>query len=116
MATIEAREEGPLDPDRLRATGALLAAHTAVADAIEREAVRPTGHDPVVLDLLVRVDQAGAGGARAADLARRLLVSPGHVSRRLDRAEALGLVVRRADPQDRRAQQIVLTKTGEAVL
>ncbi len=35
------------------------------------------------------------------------------MSRSLDRAESAGLVLRQADPYDRRAQQVTLTKKGE---
>ena len=35
------------------------------------------------------------------------------MSRSLDRAESAGLVLRQADPYDRRAQQVTLTKEGE---
>jgi DNA-binding MarR family transcriptional regulator len=38
---------------------------------------------------------------------------PNHVSRVIDRIESEGLVQRQADPNDRRAQQITLTRTGE---
>ena len=84
-------------------------AQTALARLIETEAVEPTGHDPTTLDLLVRLDQAPGNRLRAIELSRQLLMSPSHISRTIDRAEAAGLVERGADPDDRRASQVVLT-------
>lgn len=43
-------------------------------------------------------------------------MSPSHVSRTIDRAEADGLVARETDPDDRRASQVVLAEAGRVVL
>jgi DNA-binding MarR family transcriptional regulator len=40
-------------------------------------------------------------------------MSPGYVSRLVDQAEIDGLISRRTDPQDRRAQLLELTPAGE---
>ncbi len=47
------------------------------------------------------------------DLARSALVTSGAMTARLDRLVAGGLVQRRADPEDRRAIRIRLTRKGE---
>lgn len=83
---------------------------------IEAEAVDPTGQDPTTLDPLTRLDPATDNPLRAIELSRQLLMSPSHISRSIDRAEASGLVERGADPSDRRASQIVLTNAGREVL
>ena len=44
------------------------------------------------------------------------MVSASHMSRVIDRVEALGLVERMPDPDDRRASLIVLTGEGHDVL
>jgi DNA-binding MarR family transcriptional regulator len=44
------------------------------------------------------------------------LISSGGMTARLDRLERAGLVERRADPNDRRGRQIVLTERGLAVI
>jgi len=49
----------PLDHDRLRPSGALLGAHTALAAALDEVAVPDLGVDPTTMDLLVRLDLAG---------------------------------------------------------
>lgn len=115
MAT-RPEQAGVLSPATLRASGALLAAQTALSRLIEAEAVGPTGQDPTTIDLLVRLDQAPGHRLRAIELSRQLLMSPSHISRTIDRAEASGLVERGADPDDRRASQVVLTTAGGEVL
>ena len=105
-----------LSPETLRPSGAMLSAQIALGRLIDRSAVAPTGYDPTLIDLLVRLDQAPGNRLRGVDLSRQLLLSPSHVSRMIDRAEAAGLVRRSADPDDRRASRVALTKRGHAVL
>lgn len=100
----------------LRPSGALLAAHQALGRLIDNEAVPRTGQDPTTMDLLVRLDQAPGNRLRAVDLSRQLQLSPSHISRRIDRAEAAGLVARSADPDDRRASRVTLTPAGREVV
>ncbi len=105
-----------LAAETLRASGALLSAQTALARLIETEAVAPTDQDPTTIDLLVRLDQAPGHRLRAIELSRQLLMSPSHISRTIDRAEASGLVERGTDPDDRRASQVILTADGREML
>jgi DNA-binding MarR family transcriptional regulator len=81
--------------------------------AIDVLAVARTDYNPTTLDLLVRLRLAPHHELRGVDLCRQLLKSPGYVSRVIDQAESDGLVIRRADPNDRRAQRIALTQAGE---
>ena len=94
----------------------MLSAQIALGRLIDRSAVAPTGYDPTLIDLLVRLDQAPGNRLRGVDLSRQLLLSPSHVSRMIDRAEAADLVRRSADPDDRRASRVTLTQRGRAVL
>lgn len=55
-------------------------------------------------------------GGRAVDLAVKLGVSAPVLSRHLAELEGLGLVERRRDPEDRRAQLVGLTDAGRAQL
>ncbi|MDQ4491936.1 MarR family transcriptional regulator [Sinomonas sp. ASV486] len=55
-------------------------------------------------------------GGRAVDLAGKLGVSAPVLSRHLAELEGLGLVERRRDPEDRRAQLVALTEAGRAQL
>ncbi len=53
---------------------------------------------------------------RAKDISIQMLKSTSHMSRLIDRAEARGLVERRADPTDRRAHRVALTSQGESTI
>jgi len=55
-------------------------------------------------------------GITQSELAQRLLVTKGNVCGLIDRLEAAGLVVRRSDPADRRANRLFLTQAGQALL
>lgn len=55
-------------------------------------------------------------GITQQELAERLLVTKGNVCGLLDRMESAGLVQRRADEKDRRANRIHLTRQGRAAL
>ncbi len=105
-----------LDPRMLRPSGALLGAQIAISAVIEDHAVAATGHDPTTLDLLTRLAMSEGNQLRAVELCRQLRLSPSHVSRMLDRAEAAGLVRREPDPDDRRAHQIAITSDGWDVI
>lgn len=105
-----------VDPVVIRASGALLAAETALGRLIDTEAVSPTGLDSTIVDLLLRLDQAPGNRMRAVELSRQVLMSPSHISRTLDRAEAAGLVRRGPDPDDRRAAQVAITAAGRDVV
>jgi DNA-binding MarR family transcriptional regulator len=53
---------------------------------------------------------------RPVDLARSLMLSPAGMTSRLDRLEAAGHIVRRADPDDRRSMLVVLTAAGRVTV
>jgi len=116
---VNTRTDGRLDrgaelfPDeRLATTGALLEAQTAVGAAIDRLAVEPAGLDPGTADLLVRLSKSAACGIRGVDIGEQCQMTATRVSRLVDRAEEAGLVERTPDPEDRRAQHVVLTEKG----
>lgn len=101
------------DPELLAPTAAMLRADIAISAAIEKRAVEPLGLEADLADLLVRLATAPEGHLRGVDIASQLMANPARVSRLLDRAEKQELVERQPDPDDRRAQRIVLTKEGE---
>ena len=103
-------------PSALRPSAAMLGAHLALSAAIDRNAVDPIGHDKTQLDLLLRLSLEDDRQARASDLASDMLLSPSHVSRRIDRAAEAGYVCREPDPDDRRAHRVCLTDEGGAVV
>ncbi|MFJ9371619.1 MarR family winged helix-turn-helix transcriptional regulator [Nocardia sp. NPDC101769] len=59
---------------------------------------------------------AATDPARVQDLADRLLVTVGGMSKAVDRVEAQGLCIRRANPGDRRSSIIELTPAGKELL
>ena len=83
--------------------------------AFEVHAVAPAGLDRDLADLLVRLMLAPGRQLRGVDISRQLFINPARTSRLIDRAERDGLAERRADPDDRRAQQVTLTSAGERV-
>ncbi len=99
----------------LEPSAAILGAQIALASAIEQHAVAPLDRDATTLDLLLRITESPGGECRAVDLCRQLQLSAGYVSKRVDKAVTSGLVVRRADPGDRRSQVLSLTDEGRRV-
>lgn len=106
------RDASLFPDDHLATTGALLDAQTAVAAAIDKLAVEPVGLDPATADLLVRLSRSADCGIRGVDIGEQCQMTATRVSRLVDRAEADGLVERQPDPDDRRAQHVVLTEKG----
>ncbi|WDS36390.1 MarR family transcriptional regulator [Pseudoxanthomonas sp.] len=88
-----------------------------VRDAIwanmEKELVA-AGHD-LTFSQFVTIKKLADGMASVTELARAAEVHPGAMTRLLDRLESRGLVVRQADPGDRRALHIHLTDAGTAI-
>jgi len=72
------------------------------------------GHD-LTFSHFITIKKLAAGTAGVTDLARAADLNPGAMTRLLDKLEARGLLVRTADPGDRRALQIHLTDAGSAM-
>ena len=94
-------------------SGALLEAHVAVDRALHRHAISKTDLDSYTVDLLFQLMLSPGQRLRGVEVAQQLLISPPSTTRLIDRAEEAGLVRRTPDPDDRRAQQIVVTAEGE---
>ncbi len=107
------KNANPFADNRLLPSAALVAAHVALDRALERHASAKLDLDSYTADLLVQLMRAPEHRLRGVDLARQLLITTSRTSRLIDRAEADGLVKRRPDPDDRRAQQVALTARGE---
>lgn len=76
------------------------------------EGVNAAGFDqrPAHSAVLAHIDIDG--GTRLTTIAARASITPQAVGELIDDLERLGYVVRRPDPQDRRAKRIVLTERG----
>jgi DNA-binding MarR family transcriptional regulator len=66
--------------------------------------------------ILVSLSEAPDRTLRMGELARRLYTAPSSISHAMTRLESKGLIERRNDPSDRRAQFAVLTDAGAEAL
>jgi DNA-binding MarR family transcriptional regulator len=105
-----------LSARRLAPSAALNAAYTAVNAVLGSEGMAGTEYDRQTIDLLLRLEESSQPAGRAVDLAERLMVSTSHMTRVIDKVEALGLVKRTPDPDDRRANHVTLTADGSDVV
>ena len=81
---------------------------------MERE-LAAAGHELTFSQYITLKKLAGGCTAGVTDLARAADLNPGAMTRLLDKLEARGLLVRVADPNDRRALHIHLTEAGVAM-
>jgi DNA-binding MarR family transcriptional regulator len=106
----------PLDDAALDAWRAFLTAHARVTRRISRELAAEGLPDLGWYDLLWALRRSPGARLRVNQLAREVVLSPTAMSRFVDRAVAAEVVAREADPDDRRAQLVVLTDAGRALL
>lgn len=88
-------------------------ARDAMWARMERE-LAAAGHD-LTFSQFIAIKKLATGIASVTDLARAADLNPGAMTRLLDKLEARGLLVREADPNDRRALHIHLTDAGIAM-
>ena len=107
--------DDPLDDAALDTWRAFLTAHALVTRRISKDLTDAGLPDLGWYDLLWALRRNG-GRLRVNQLAREVVLSPTAMSRFVDRAVAAGVVAREPDPDDRRAQQVVLTSEGRTLL
>lgn len=102
-------------PDSLVVWRRFLQAHRLITDELDRELRQQ--HDLPLdwYDVLVQLHEAG-GSLTMGRLARSVLISPSNCSRLIDRMSKRGVVERRADPDDGRTIQAVITAEGRRLL
>jgi DNA-binding MarR family transcriptional regulator len=109
------RERPDLDLD---AMGTILRI-TQLMNTAQRSAetlFEPHGITIGEFDVLAALRRGGAGTVLTpTTLARVAMISPAGMTNRLNRLEAAGLIVRRADPDDRRGSLVELTPIGHAI-
>lgn len=93
----------------------LLYAHERIWREIEA-ALRPLNVSMAEYSVLALLGEAGSGGMRMSELARRRLMSSGGFTRLADRLEARGLIERRPAAEDGRGYVAFLTPAGRALL
>jgi DNA-binding MarR family transcriptional regulator len=91
----------------------LLVESFILLDACDRRVLQPFGLSIIQYNALLQIDMEG--GRRLTDLSDRLLCDKSTVTRTVDWLENEGLARRVADPDDRRAQRVVLTPAGSAL-
>ena len=101
--------------EELAAWRAFLEAHHALM-AVLGEELEEIGLPIAFYDVLVQLNEAGPGGLRMADLARRVLLSKSGLTRLVNRMVAQGLVTRRPSPEDGRGFYVEATKGGRQAL
>jgi DNA-binding MarR family transcriptional regulator len=101
-----------LDDEVLAAWRGLLNAHAHITRRINRDLADAGLPDLRWYDLLWALRRQPEQRLRVNQLAREVVLSRTAMSRFVDRAERAGTVRREPDPDDRRAQQVVLTGVG----
>ncbi len=99
------------DFDPVSAWAALLRTHAALLPKIER-ALAPTGLPLTWYDVLLVVNAAPGRRLRMTELGKQAVVSRERVSRVVTELEHAGLVVREANPDDKRSSFTVITPEG----
>lgn len=97
--------------DAISAWAALLRTHAALLPKIER-ALLPTELSLTWYDVLLVVNAAPARRLRMTELGQQAVVSRERVSRVVTELERAGLVVREANPDDKRSSFTVITPEG----
>lgn len=92
----------------------LLKAHGLLMRELRRRV--PEGLTLPQFDVLAQLDRRDAGGMTPGELTRELLVTAGNVTGIVDRLEALGLVDRRRQRDDRRVVRVRLTPRGRRLI
>lgn len=107
---------GRLSAQALAAWRAFLRAHAMVTRRLEVDLEAQAGLALADYDVLVQLAQAEGRSLRMHELADRVLLSRGGLTRLVDRLEADGLVERRRCTNDARGFYAVLSQAGEARL
>ncbi len=82
-------------------------------DDSDRRVLAPLSLSPLEFAVLQQLDTHM--GQRLTDVGARLLCVKSTITRIVDRLERDGLVIRTPDPDDRRAQRLLLTEHGKSV-
>jgi DNA-binding MarR family transcriptional regulator len=104
------------DAARMAAWRALLEAHAAITDLLERELEQERALPLSKFEVLLKLAEAPDGRMRMLELAQSVLLSKSGLSRLVDRMEEAELVRRERCPSDRRGAYAVLTDEGRRVL
>lgn len=94
-----------------------LAACYGMASRRIDQTLKPFGLSAVTMNALLIIKHLGGEkGLQQSEIARRMIVSAGNITRLLDRLEKQGWVERRASAADRRIKCIVVTSSASKLL
>jgi DNA-binding MarR family transcriptional regulator len=110
-----ATQRPELDAQHLRTLGRVQRISMHLRLLIDRW-LAPFGLSWETFDLLISLHRSGPTGMRPTELYEECLLSSGAMTNRIDRAQGLGLISRRRDPNDGRAFRIVLTAKGRHLI
>jgi len=111
-AKLRIVREGSLEHGREEAWRALITAHAAMVERIERE-LSEAGLPPLGwYDVLLELWRAPGRRLRMHELAHAVVLSRSGLTRLVDRLEKEGLLRREPDPEDGRGSFAVLTDEG----
>jgi DNA-binding MarR family transcriptional regulator len=109
---ITTAKEAAYDP-RVVAFGRLQGAANRLEYLVGRALEAECGISHLMFEVLLIVGRAGEAGMSMHAIAQEQVLTTGGATRLVDRMTTLGLVVRAADPKDRRVQIVRLTGLGE---
>ncbi|KAB2346109.1 MarR family winged helix-turn-helix transcriptional regulator [Actinomadura rudentiformis] len=108
-------ESGRWDPV-VHEFGELLGAASALERIAGRELERRCGLRHAAFEVLLNLSRTSSNHPTMGELADRLILTSGGMTRLIDRMENAGLVHRYTAPDDRRRQLVGLTEAGQAKL
>src|SRR4051794_23604590 len=111
-ARTRVRYAGVMSDTDTAAWAALLRVHAAVVPALDRDLQAATGLPLTWYDVLLELNAAADRRLSMGELGQRSVVSRTRVSRVVDQLVAAGLVVREANPDDRRSAYAAITPAG----
>jgi DNA-binding MarR family transcriptional regulator len=105
-----------LSPLEMEAWSGFLRSHTLVYQELGRRLVKSHGMPLSTYDVLLRLAWAGRDGMRMSDLAAKVLLTSGGLTRVADRLERDGLIERVRSPDDMRGYVARITPAGRRTL
>ncbi|WP_037303539.1 MarR family winged helix-turn-helix transcriptional regulator [Amycolatopsis orientalis] len=109
---ITTAKEAAYDP-RVVAFGRMMGAANRLEYLLGRALETECGISHLMFEVLLIVGRKGEAGMSMRAIAQEQVLTTGGATRLVDRMTTLGLVVRTADPDDRRVQLVRLTEAGE---
>jgi DNA-binding MarR family transcriptional regulator len=105
-----------LSPLQMDAWGGFLRTHTILYRELDRRLARGQQMPISTYEVLLRLAWAGKDGLRMSELAQRMFMTSGGLTRLADRLERDALITRNRSPEDLRGYAVRLTPAGRKAL